>query len=76
MNKISRSLAPSLPAASRAQLSPVLRRATHEHLTRRRLAAVSLPPSESLTPSSPTLLDWWDPHLLDRLQMPLSRIRE
>lgn len=56
---------------TRAALSPLRSRP----LNRARAAAV--PAAESLTPATPSLLDrWFDPHLIDRLQMPLSRIRE
>ncbi|MES2697867.1 MAG: hypothetical protein V4773_30680 [Verrucomicrobiota bacterium] len=71
---------------TRAALSPVLRRSLQGALTRQRVAArlarsrsanAALPASDSLTPATPALLErWFNPHLLDRLQMPLSRIRE
>ena len=73
-------------AGSRAAFSPLLRRATQDVLARHgavarlaRARSAAVPPAASLSPASPSTpapLDWWDPHLLDRLQMPLSRIRE
>lgn len=70
----------SLKSGSRAQFSPVLSRAMHARSHQAvRFAAkpgVALPNSDSLTPETPTLHDWWNPRLLDRLEMPLSRIRE
>lgn len=58
-------------ATTRAALSPLRSRP----LNRARTAAI--PGADSLTPATPSLLDrWFDPHLIDRLQMPLSRIRE
>lgn len=61
----------SLFTTSRAALSPLRSRPLN------RARAVAVPSAESLTPATPSLLDrWFDPHLIDRLQMPLSRIRE
>jgi hypothetical protein len=35
------------------------------------------PDAASLTPATPALRDrFWNPHLIDRLQTPLSRVRE
>jgi hypothetical protein len=70
--------------SSRAALSPVLRRATQDALTRSRVNArlaaarsAALPTSDSLTPATPSLGErWWDPHLVDRLQTPLTRFRD
>jgi hypothetical protein len=86
-NVRSRVISPALAGAgSRAALSPLLRRATLDALARSgaasrtaRARSAAVPPAASLSPVSPaatTPLDWWDPHLLDRLQAPLSRIRE
>ena len=71
---------------SRAQLSPLFRRSTQGALARGQIAArlnrradrvAALTFNDPLTPATPTLSDrWWDPHLLDRLQTPLSRVRE
>lgn len=37
----------------------------------------SAPVSDPVTPESPArALRWWDPYFLDRLQAPLTRIRE
>lgn len=58
-------------ATTRAALSPLRSRPLN------RPRAVAVPGAETLMPATPSLLDrWFDPHLIDRLQMPLSRIRE
>lgn len=37
----------------------------------------AVPAADSLTPATPVLRDlFWNPHLIDRLQTPLSRVRE
>ncbi len=82
----SRTTRVAVSAGSRAQLSPLFRRSTQDALARGQIAArlnhrtnraSALPLNDPLTPATPTLSDrWWDPHLLDRLQTPLSRIRE
>lgn len=78
---------PQLSAtAVRAQLSPLRRSSTREALRARRAGAlvrraapVSTNPAPRawLAPAPAVLTDrWWDPHLLDRLQTPLTRYRE
>jgi hypothetical protein len=78
---------PSLAAGStsgRAQFSPVLRHTAQTALTRHRVRAELreqnsgvIPDAETLTPPTPTLRErWWNPHLMDRLQPPLTRFRE
>jgi hypothetical protein len=75
----SRLVAASRAPLSRAQLSPLFRRAvlrTQSH-ARTGSHASAAPATDSLTPASPTLSPrLWNPTVLDRLQMPLSRIRE
>jgi hypothetical protein len=61
-----------------------VRRTARTILTRNRLRTERkgqesgvLPQTESLTLQTPTPTErWWDPHLIDRLQLPLTRIRE
>ena len=86
----SSSHSPRLPAArtsqshARAHLSPLLRRATQQAVLRSRIGAPArtgnkrqIWAANTMTPPTPALVDrWWNPHLLDRLQTPLSRIRE
>ena len=64
---------------SRAQFSPLSRRAVvrAQSDSSRSDTLLRVPGAGSLTPASPTL-SWrlWIPNVLDRLQMPLSRIRE
>ena len=70
--------------SSRAQFSPVIRRTAQTALTRNRLRDAGgearntvVPRPESLTPETPAPTErWWDPHLVDRLQLPLTRFRD
>ena len=69
---------------ARSHLSPLLRRATQQAVLRARAGASARTGTDrqiwsanAMTPPTPSLIDrWWNPHLLDRLQTPLSRIRE
>jgi hypothetical protein len=61
----------------------VLRRNAQTALTRSRIHANLrarnhdvVPTEDSLTPETPTLDRWWDPHLVDRLQTQLTRFRD
>lgn len=60
----SRSLLRASPRATRAQLSPLLRRVTQAAFTRR------------IAAESPSVDRLWNPHLLDRLQTPLTRFHD
>ena len=69
---------------SRAQFSPVLPHTTQASLTRSRAQArlsahgrQIIPRAESLSPNTPVLGSrWWNPHVVDRLQFELSRVRD
>jgi hypothetical protein len=67
----------------RAHFSPVMRRTTQLALTRRGTAhrvdrrRATMPAADTLTPSTPNIAPrLWNPHLLDRLQAPLTRFRD
>lgn len=64
-NRTARS--PFSSSVSRAQFSPVFRRSTRGGGLR--------PLTGSLRSDAPPTR-WWDPHLLDRLQPPLTRYRD
>ena len=72
----------SRPLSGRAHLSPLISRSALAVARRRLTESRSLrpnavPSADSLTPATPVLRDrFWNPHLIDRLQTPLSRVRE
>jgi hypothetical protein len=79
-----RSLRSSAIPSSRAAFSPLFRNAAQRPLTRANVNArlvraysATVPTADTLTPATPSLVErWWDPHLVDRLQTPLTRIHE
>lgn len=87
MNTQTSATSPSITSrfhSGRAQFSPLIRRTAQTTLTRNRLrierngkATEVVPIPETLTLETPTPSErWWDPHLVDRLQSPLTRIHE
>jgi hypothetical protein len=69
--------------SSRAHYSPILPRNAQDALTRNLLHTQVharndsiVPNAKSLTPETPTLSRWWDPHLVDRLHTQLTRFRD
>ena len=72
------------PGLSRGDFTPLLRRSTEAAFARSRVDARGaarrsrkLISPDALMPLTPSLVErWWDPHLVDRLQSPLTRYRD
>lgn len=80
-----RSFRPLPGHATRAQFSPVLRRAMHDTFVRRSASTQPDRPGFDGRPLVDDTLNefarvtsdrWWDPHLIDRLRSPLTRYRD
>jgi hypothetical protein len=75
---------PTRKPHARVQLSPLLGRIAQNATLRTSLAAGPRASADrriwsahTLTPPTPSLVErWWNPHVIDRLQPPLTRIRE